>query len=1335
VDIAAIQEIIPQLNSAEGAMRLLAELGYGDFLEPEPLDCDDRYWHVERRDTRELEPIASSACMIATPASEGRLYSYFYELKDDCCDRFGRIKISAFRPIAQKHYADTGVPLLFFAPPEDTDSDEIVLATFTRVGKIEEDDRIALRWVRFHRDEPSARTPMDVATKLEYDSGKYLREIVLSAFALEPLTDSFYEEYRQIFENLKAKLVKQLKGGKEEKDQRAHEFASLLMNRLMFLWFVQKKGWLDGRQDYLLKLFDGYDGDKFYADRIQPVFEMLNNPKNEKLRAQFKENYGFDPGQLPFLNGGLFDELEMSEQTSRDKKTIEVGNRFFRDIFHNLFAKYNFTVEESTPLNIEIAVDPEMLGHVFERMVTGRHESGSYYTPKGVVNFMCKEAIKGYLKTTTRETSEALSALVEGGQRNELRDYRQVSNMLEKMRVCDPACGSGAYLLGMMHNLILLQQALYGSGELHPSTVHSWKLEMISRNIYGVDIDTFAVSIAKLRLWLSLVVDETRDPLGDDRPDVALPNLEFKIETGDSLTAPNPTDKEYTGDIFEQELLKLADELGELKDRFLQAHDGKAKRELRERIIATEKRLTDCIEAERKLPENAFDWRIQFAEVFRHGGFDIVIANPPYVRQQQIEKSFKNILGEVYPEFPKRSDLFVYFYARALQLLKKGGFHIFVCSNSWLDVGYGAALQEYLLDNAYIHAIFDSAVERQFSSASINTIVSIIQKGKPKVDAETRFVLLKDEFQKAIENYIAETDDKTYRMRTFTQKEMREGGSDPDSGKYVGDKWGGKYLRAPDIYWKILEKAGDKLVRLGDIAEIRRGFTTGANDFFYLEPTGESAPKGLMHVKNGAGWEGFIEEEYLKPVVKSPREVKTIKINPDDLRYRVFMCHKSKKELKGTKALEYIEWGEEQGYHERPTCASRKYWWDLGNSITGDIAYPERQQARFFFAMNPKQLPLNKSFYGVYSKKPIVLISIIQNHLYELFAEINARTPGGGGGPLDIDVKMAENSLIVNPSIIPKKYISKAEETIKSFQNRSINKIFQELGLPKPNRDLSNIRPEEVSLAKVLPDRRELDRIVFEAIGLSEVEQLEVYRAVVELVKNRLVKAKSISGATKKSERTGGKTPSERQESVPERPVFVPERAVEASESPVSFPERVVEAPEGQESVPETAVSSSERPVASSENVPEAPESGDFRLRSGDKGEQKRIEYPDMKSHKGRGIKVTLDEKSKKLGETTVKLLREKRDIIVDSVAPIDLAPEGRNARYEFFMEHMLAAIRKGKAYTQNELLRATLQRLRGKDNVRLTEKMRAELEPVLKKAIREGLIEKTGWVDEYRKV
>ena len=138
-------------------------------------------------------------------------------------------------------------------------------------------------------------------------------------------------------------------------------------------------------------------------------------------------------------------------------------------------------------------------------------------------------------------------------------------------------------------------------------------------------------------------------------------------------------------------------------------------------------------------------------------------------------------------------------------------------------------------------------------------------------------------------------------------------------GKYLGDKWGGKYLRAPDIFFTILEKGNGRLVRLGDIAEVRRGFTTGANEFFYLEPLCPGSRPGLLRVRNGAGWEGEIEEEFLKPVIKSPRECRSIIINPEDMRYRIFMCHKDKTELKGTRALKYIEWGEEQEYHLRPT--------------------------------------------------------------------------------------------------------------------------------------------------------------------------------------------------------------------------------------------------------------------------------------------------------------------------------------------------------------------------------------------------------------------------------
>ena len=166
--------------------------------------------------------------------------------------------------------------------------------------------------------------------------------------------------------------------------------------------------------------------------------------------------------------------------------------------------------------------------------------------------------------------------------------------------------------------------------------------------------------------------------------------------------------------------------------------------------------------------------------------------------------------------------------------------------------------------------------------------------------------------------------------QNLSQLDNQETFSINQLGKYVGDKWGGKYLRAPDIFFAILEKGRGKLVRLGDIAEVRFGIKTGANEFFYLEPLGPCSKPGLLRVRNGAGWEGEIEEEFLKPVIKSPRECRSIIIKPEEVKYRIFMCHKSKKELKGTNALAYIKWGEERRYFERSTCRARSQWWNLG---------------------------------------------------------------------------------------------------------------------------------------------------------------------------------------------------------------------------------------------------------------------------------------------------------------------------------------------------------------------------------------------------------------------
>jgi hypothetical protein len=356
---------------------------------------------------------------------------------------------------------------------------------------------------------------------------------------------------------------------------------------------------------------------------------------------------------------------------------------------------------------------------------------------------MGREALKGYLQRATRETPDALVHFVDARDASLLKDPEAVLDALKKVRVCDPACGSGAYLLGMLHELLELRTALFEQKRLDPETLYTRKLEIIQNNLYGVDIDPFAVEIARLRLWLSLVVDDPRNPLDDPEADVSLPNLDFKIEVGDSLLAPDPQGGQQP-DMFRAQQIA---EYERLKGDYIRAHTDEEKRRLRREIDRLRDEIRQWAHPEGEV--EGFDWRVEFAEVFKDGGFDIILANPPYVRQELIEN--KDALLRLYPAVAEgRSDLYVYFYARALQLLKEGGMHVFVCSNSWLDVGFGGKLQKYLLENAHILAIYDSALERQFASADVNTIISILRKGKPDANAETRFIRLQGAFEQAM---------------------------------------------------------------------------------------------------------------------------------------------------------------------------------------------------------------------------------------------------------------------------------------------------------------------------------------------------------------------------------------------------------------------------------------------------------------------------------------------------------------------------------------------------------------------------------------------------------
>ncbi|MDM7461639.1 MAG: N-6 DNA methylase [bacterium] len=772
-DERKLQTQLQAYHCEDAGIEFWRALGYDTLTEP--LDASE----FDALTESAREPLREASLLYADDA----LRIYHLHLRTAQRSKLRRLLESLTRRYPQYTYlftarADDSPNLLFIQPRP-------VLKEPARYT-------LAIRTLEVQPDAP-LRTDLEILAQLENDAQANRQahaDQVVEAFSVERVTERFYKDFRRLFESAEARIT-----GIEDPDAK-RLFTLKLFNRLLFVRFLERKGWLrfDKRRDYLRALWQDYqanraDADSFYSARLKPLFfSALNNPQERNLMAVNQGGLLRELiGDAPYLNGGLFEEHD-------DDACAHVPDDALQPVLEDLLYRYNFTITESTPLEMEVAVDPEMLGKVFEELVTGRHESGSYYTPRPVVAFMCREALKGYLQDATGEPAEALAQFVDASDASHLKDPERVLDALRRVRVCDPACGSGAYLLGMLHELLELRAALFDQKRLDNATLYQRKLEIIQSNLYGVDIDPCAVEIARLRLWLSLVVDDTRNPLDDPDADVALPNLDFKIEVGDSLLAPDPQGGAQP-DMFRQQQIS---DYEQLKAKYLRAHSDEQKRMLRQEIEQRRQEIRQWAHPSGDI--EGFDWRVEFAEVFKDGGFDIVVANPPYVRQELIPADMKKTLLHRYADAAEgRSDLYVYFYARVLQLLKPGGMHVFVCSNSWLDVGFGGRLQGYLLRHAHIQAIYDSALERQFASADVNTVITILRKAEYDPDAPTRFVRLTAPFEQAV------ADPKHQRVITRTAAELWATGLN-EQNRYEGDKWGGKYLRAPDIYFTILEK-------------------------------------------------------------------------------------------------------------------------------------------------------------------------------------------------------------------------------------------------------------------------------------------------------------------------------------------------------------------------------------------------------------------------------------------------------------------------------------------------------------------------------------------------
>lgn len=534
------------------------------------------------------------------------------------------------------------------------------------------------------------------------------------AFNVEAVTDQFFKDYESVFRQVE-QLIDNVKGDKRLFTQR-------LFNRLLFIQFLQKKGWLryGGSTDYLPALLRASDDDNedFYADRLYWLFFCGLGTVNDSRFAHSLEELVDIRGEVPYLNGGLF-EMEDEDDV---RGQVSIPNDAFRLIISDLFARYNFTVMESTPLDVEVAVDPEMLGKIFEELVTGRHATGSYYTPKPVVSLMCREGLKGYLAAVTQESGEAIELLVDSHDESGLIAPDQVLSTLRRITACDPACGSGAYILGMLHELVALRLCLHCSVANDSESLYDTKLEIIQNNIYGVDLDQFAVNIARLRLWLSLVVEDERNPLDHPGVDVSLPNLDFKIEMGDSLTAPDPSGGMQPDMFRAQQLERFL----ELKGEYLRCHD-ESKTGLRASIQQLRQAITQW--AHTGTHSCGFDWAVEFAEVFGAGGFDVVLANPPYLSTKHgFGRHNRALLARSYKTATGQFDAYELFIERAFSLLKSCGCYSYIVPKPVLTNSSMHPVRQVMLD----HRLFVIADPGQVFKASVEPIVVIGQKSAPE---------------------------------------------------------------------------------------------------------------------------------------------------------------------------------------------------------------------------------------------------------------------------------------------------------------------------------------------------------------------------------------------------------------------------------------------------------------------------------------------------------------------------------------------------------------------------------------------------------------------------
>lgn len=607
-----------------------------------------------------------------------------------------------------------------FIIPEEPDRIVIVLSKNYIIRTVELKDFLS-------------ETQKEILTKwlkiTDFSNKSQLHEILWQSFDLESVNKQFYKGICTFFTELKQHLVSE----KTFDSRHAAYFTNRLIGRIVFCRFLDKKGIIDRGRKY----FDteGKQSTEYYREKLESLFfKVFNTPIEDR-------ESGADD-KTPFLNGGLF-EIKENDKYKDNKLTFPTD--YFTRLFEFL-KHYNFTTDESTSAFQQVAIDPEMLGKIFENLLaeqveeTGeqaRKAKGAFYTPREIVDYMCKESLREYLKTQVKEArdrDDKISLLLDtkphlwrDQQRNYQKDIEpfkiQIFDALDKVKILDPACGSGAFPMGMMQLLLMCYERLEPRFEAYKT-----KLNIIKNNIYGVDIEPMAVEISRLRAWLSIIVDKE----GDIRKIEPLPNLDFKFVCANSLI---PLDKSGQMNLIDD--TDLEEKITALRDKYYDEKTVKGKNSLRkefeELIHAKETGLGKSKKQEQLESYHPFDSEniSQFFDpefMFSLTGFDIVIGNPPYgiVFNTELKKEYTT----VYSTFKRNNDIFVAFFQNADFALKNNGIVSFITPNTYRNGDYFQALRTFFVKNFEFNKLLDFKNTKIFADPTVFVSIAFLKKTK-----------------------------------------------------------------------------------------------------------------------------------------------------------------------------------------------------------------------------------------------------------------------------------------------------------------------------------------------------------------------------------------------------------------------------------------------------------------------------------------------------------------------------------------------------------------------------------------------------------------------------